>query len=49
MLPFSVRGPHNAEPETKIWMQAASLVILPGSRSEEAESKLENKEKHSKG
>ena len=41
--------PHKAEPETRIWVQIVYLVTIPGSRSEEIGSKLENRAKPNKG
>lgn len=40
MLPFSAWVPHRAEPETRIWVPAIYLAVIPRSRSEEARNKL---------
>lgn len=40
MLSFSAWVPHRAEPETRIWVPAVYLVVIPGNRNEEAGNEL---------
>lgn len=49
MLPFSVWIPQRAEPETKVWVQAVYLVLIPGSRNEEEGNEPENRQNSIKG